>query len=238
MNVPMSGTPQGTTPLAPPTGTVTFVFTDIEGSTARWEREPEAMERAVRRHDELLRVALAQNDGHIFKTVGDAFCVAFSRPADAVTAILDAQRALAAEDFSPVGGLRVRAAIHTGATDERDGDYFGTTVNRLARLLAIGHGGQVLVSGVTSDLVREALPSRTSLRDLGEHRLRDLARSERVYQLLAPELVADFPPLRSLDMSSSSTPSAGSCSPQRTSVGAVITRIGLSAPRLRGRIWR
>ena len=111
-----------------------------------------------------------------------------------------AQRALAAEDFSAVGGLRVRAAIHTGTADERDDDYFGPAVNRVARLLAIGHGGQVLVSGVSADLVQGELPSRASLRDLGEHRLRDLARPEYVYQLLAPDLTADFPPLRSLDL--------------------------------------
>jgi predicted ATPase/class 3 adenylate cyclase len=182
-----------------PTGTVTFAFTDIEGSTARWERHPNEMERAVRRHDELMRSAFTSHGGHIFKTVGDAFCVAFWRPADAVAAMLGAQGALAAEDFTAVDGLRVRAAVHTGTASERDGDYFGPAVNRVARLLAIGHGGQVLVSGVTTDLVQGALPSQATLRDLGEHRLRDLARPEQVYQLLAPDLVADFPPLRSLD---------------------------------------
>ncbi len=183
-----------------PSGTVTFAFTDIEGSTARWERHPHEMERAVRRHDELLRSAFTSHGGHIFKTVGDAFCAAFWRPADAVAAILDAQRALAAEDFSAVNDLRVRAAVHTGTADERDGDYFGPAVNRVARLLAIGHGGQVLLAGVTAELVQGALPSQAALRDLGEHRLRDLARPERVYQLLAPGLVADFQPLRSLDV--------------------------------------
>ncbi len=115
-----------------------------------------------------------------------------------MAAILDAQRALAAEDFSRIDGLRVRAAVHTGTADERDGDYFGPAVNRVARLLAIGHGGQVLVSGVTADLVQGALPTQVTLRDLGEHRLRDLARPEHVYQLLAPDLAVDFPPLRSL----------------------------------------
>ena len=141
-----------------PTGTVTFAFTDIEGSTARWERHPNEMERAVRRHDELMRSAFTSHGGHIFKTVGDAFCVAFWRPADAVAAMLGAQGALAAEDFTAVDGLRVRAAVHTGTASERDGDYFGPAVNRVARLLAIGHGGQVLVSGVTTGLVQGALP--------------------------------------------------------------------------------
>jgi len=182
-----------------PTGTVTFAFTDIEGSTARWERDRAAMQDAVRRHDALMRASIAAHDGVVFKTIGDAFCAAFARPEDAVAAMLDVQRALAAEDFSAVDGLRVRAAIHTGTADERDGDYFGPAVNRVARLLAIGHGGQVLISGVTADLVQGDLPLQASLRDLGEHRLRDLARPEYVYQLVAPQLIADFPTLRSLD---------------------------------------
>ncbi len=194
----MSATPQEKR-VALPTGTVTFAFTDIEGSTARWERDRAAMQTAVRRHDELMRAAIAARDGVVFKTVGDAFCAAFARPEEAVAAMLDAQLALAAEDFSAVDGLPVRAAIHTGTADERDGDYFGPAVNRVARLLAIGHGGQVLVSGVTADLVQGDLPSQASLRDLGEHRLRDLARPEYVYQLVAPDLGADFPALRSLD---------------------------------------
>jgi predicted ATPase/class 3 adenylate cyclase len=185
---------------ARPTGTVTFLFSDIEGSTVRWDRDRAAMQDAVRRHDALMRTAIAENDGYVFKTIGDAFCAAFARPEDAVAAILDAQRALGAEDFSAIDGLRVRAAIHTGTADERDGDYFGPAVNRVARLLAISHGGQVLASGITTDLVQGELPSRVSLRDLGEHRLRDLARPEQVYQLLAPDLAADFPPLRSLEV--------------------------------------
>ena len=196
--VPMSATPHDTRQGALPSGAVTFVFTDIEGSTTRWDRDRAAMQDAVRRHDALMRTAIVDHNGHVFKTVGDAFCSAFARPEDAVAAILAAQRALAAEDFSAVDGLRVRAAIHTGTADERDGDYFGPAVNRVARLLAIGHGGQMLVSGVTSDLVQGALPPRVSLHDLGEHRLKDLARPERVYQIIAPDLAADFPPLHSL----------------------------------------
>jgi len=193
---------------AVPTGTVTFAFTDIEGSTARWERHPNEMEQAVRRHDELMRAAFTSHGGHVFKTLGDAFCVAFWRPGDAIAAILDAQRALAAEDFAAVDGLRVRAAVHTGTADERDGDYFGPAVNRVARLVAIGHGGQVLVSGVATELVRGALPSQVTLRDLGQHRLRDLARPEQVFQLLVPGLVAEFPSLRSLDVLPNNLPLA------------------------------
>ena len=197
----MSSADPSSTPAtsALPSGTVTFAFTDIEGSTQRWERDGAAMQAAVRRHDALIRAAIAEHGGYVFKTIGDAFCAAFARPENAVAAMLDAQRALAAEDFSALDGLRVRAAIHTGTADERDGDYFGSAVNRVARLLAIAHGGQVLVSGVTTDIVQGSLPPQASLRSLGEHRLRDLARPEQVYQLLARGIAADFPPLRSLN---------------------------------------
>src|SRR5579862_1918915 len=182
-----------------PTGTVTFLFTDIEGSTQRWERDREAMEAAVRLHDEILRGAIESHGGHIFKTIGDAFCAVFARPEDAVVATLDAQRRLAVADFSAVDGVRVRMALHTGTTDERDGDYFGPTVNRVARLLSAGHGGQVLLSGITADLVRELLPAGTSLLDLGRHRLKDLAEPMVVAQIIAPELDKAFPVLRSLE---------------------------------------
>ncbi len=198
--------PGGGAKVSAPSGTVTFLFSDIEGSTVRWDRDRAAMQNAVRRHDALMRAAIAHHDGCVFKTVGDAFCAAFARPEDAVAAVLDAQRALGAEDFSAVDGLRVRAAVHTGTADERDGDYFGPALNRVARLLAIGHGGQVLVSSSCMELVQGELPPRASLRDLGEHRLKDLARPEHVYQLVAPDLVADFPPLRSLQVFQNNLP--------------------------------
>ena len=182
-----------------PTGTVTFLFTDIEGSTERWDMHRDAMSAGVQRHDAIGRAAIAAHGGYVFKTLGDAFCVAFSRPEAAVAAALDFQRTLMAEDFAAVGGLRVRAALHTGAADERGGDYFGPAVNRVARLLSIGHGGQTLLSGVMHDLVLGALPQQASLRDLGEHRLKDLSRPEYVYQLVAPELASEFPALRSLE---------------------------------------
>jgi predicted ATPase/class 3 adenylate cyclase len=193
----MSALPDGASANLP-SGTVTFAFTDIEGSTPRWDRDRAAMEAAVRRHDALMREAIAAHNGYVFKTIGDAFCAAFARPEDAVGAMFDAQRALGAEDFSAVDGLRVRVAVHTGTADERDRDYFGPAGNRVARLLGIGHGGQVLLSGVTSELVRGALSPLLSLRDLGEHRLKDLSRPEHVYQLVGPALIGDFPPLRSL----------------------------------------
>jgi predicted ATPase/class 3 adenylate cyclase len=194
--LPAPAPPDG---VALPTGAVTFLFTDIEGSTERWDTHREAMSSAVKCHDLIGRAAMAAHGGYVFKTVGDAFCVAFARPEAAVAAALDFQRALAAEDFTAVGGLRVRASLHVGAAEERGGDYFGSTVNRVARLLSIGHGGQTLLSGVMHDLVLGALPQQASLRDLGEHRLKDLSRPEYVYQLVAPELASEFPALRSLE---------------------------------------
>jgi predicted ATPase/class 3 adenylate cyclase len=194
--LPAPAPPDG---VALPTGAVTFLFTDIEGSTERWDTHREAMSSAVKCHDLIGRAAMAAHGGYVFKTVGDAFCVAFARPEAAVAAALDFQRALAAEDFAAVGGLRVRASLHVGAAEERGGDYFGSTVNRVARLLSIGHGGQTLLSGVMHDLVLGALPQQASLRDLGEHRLKDLSRPEYVYQLVAPELASEFPALRSLE---------------------------------------
>ncbi|MDQ6824890.1 MAG: NB-ARC domain-containing protein, partial [Candidatus Eremiobacteraeota bacterium] len=182
-----------------PTGTVTFLFSDIEGSTERWESHPDTMADAVKRHDALMRDAIESHGGYVFKTVGDAFCATFTRVSDAAAAALAAQRALLKEDFSQVGGLRVRLALHTGEADERDGDYFGTTVNRTARLLAVGSGGQMLLSSVTAKLVQAQTGSQASLSDLGTHRLKDLAQSEHIYQLCAPDIASDFPPLRSLE---------------------------------------
>jgi predicted ATPase/class 3 adenylate cyclase len=183
---------------ARPTGTVTFLFTDIEGSTQRWERDRDAMSAALTRHDEILRDAIVDHGGFLFKTVGDAFCAAFATAGDAAAAAIGAQRALDAADFGDVGGVRVRAALHTGAADERGGDYFGPAVNRVARLLAIGHGGQILLSQTTTDLLQGELPGESRLRDLGAHRLRDLANPEHVYQVDVPGLPQTFPALRSL----------------------------------------
>ncbi|HEY7981114.1 MAG TPA: FxSxx-COOH system tetratricopeptide repeat protein [Candidatus Eremiobacteraceae bacterium] len=183
-------------PVPVPSGTVTFLFSDIEGSTQRWDRDRAAMQIAVRLHDQLLRVAIAAHDGYVFKTIGDAFCAAFSTPENAVAAALDAQRAIGEADFTAVDGLRVRMAINTGTADERDGDYFGPTVNRVARLLALGHGGQVLLSGIAASLARENPPPSATLADLGAHELKDLQGHEIVYQLVAPGLKREFPALR------------------------------------------
>jgi class 3 adenylate cyclase len=182
-----------------PTGTVTFLFTDIEGSTKMWESHPQVMHGALSRHDVILRKATQEHGGYVFKTVGDAFCCAFPTAPDALEAALDIQRRLLTSEWEESGPLFVRMALHTGAAQERDGDYFGPPVNRVARLLSAAHGGQVLLSLPTQELVRDQLPAGTSLRDLGEHRLKDLFRPERVFQLLAPELSVEFPPLRTLD---------------------------------------
>jgi len=184
---------------ARPTGTVAFLFTDIEGSTQRWESHREAMDDAVKRHDALLREAIDRRSGYIFKTVGDAFCVAFARVSDAVATACEAQRARSAQDFSSVGGLPIRMGLHVGEASERNGDYFGPAVNRVARLMSIGHGGQILVSGVTRDLAARDLPAGASLLDLGAHRLKDLTEPEQVWQLTIAGLPAEFPSLKSLD---------------------------------------
>ena len=184
---------------APPTGTITFVFTDIEGSSQRWERYPEAMALALAKHDTILREAFESRAGLVFKTIGDAFCVAFDTAQNALNAALEAQRLLRMETWDEVGDLRVRMALHTGAAEFRDGDYFGQALNRVSRILAAAHGGQALLSLAAEELVRDHLPEGVRLRHLGEHRLRDLARPEQIYQLMANDLPADFPPLRSLE---------------------------------------
>ena len=184
---------------SPPTGTVTFLFTDIEGSTRMWERSPQAMQAALARHDEILKRAIEERGGYVFKTVGDAFCCAFWTATDALDAALEVQRTLFDEEWQETGPLRVRMALHTGAAEEREGDYFGPPVNRVARLLSAGHGGQALLSLPTQELVRDQLPLGTSLMDLGERHLKDLFRPERVFQLLATELPSEFPPLRTLE---------------------------------------
>ncbi|HEY1680247.1 MAG TPA: adenylate/guanylate cyclase domain-containing protein [Candidatus Tumulicola sp.] len=180
-------------------GTPTFLFSDIENSTQRWERHQSEMREALERHDAVLRSAIEKRGGRVFKTVGDAFCAVFPLATDAVSAAVDAQRALGAENFDGVDGLLVRMAVHTGEAHPRDGDYFGPTVNRVARLMSIGYGAQVLVSGTSADLLQGELAAPLSLMDLGVHRLKDLSDGERVYQLVAPDLRLQFPALRSLD---------------------------------------
>lgn len=164
-----------------------------------WERAPVAMQHALARHDEILKSAIEDRGGYVFKTVGDAFCAAFASATDALEAALASQRALLTEAWGEGWVIRARMALHTGAVEERGGDYFGPPVNRVARLLSAGHGGQTLLSLATQELVRDGLPRGTELRDLGERYLKDLFRPERVFQLLAPGLPSGFPPLKTLD---------------------------------------
>jgi class 3 adenylate cyclase len=191
-----------------PTGTLTFLFTDIEGSTKLWERDSSVMQVALARHDEILRSAIGERGGYIFKTVGDAFCATFATAPDALEAALEIQRRLLSSEWEQIGALRVRMALHTGAAQERDGDYFGPPVNRVARLLSAAHGGQVLLSLPAQELVRDRLPAGTSLRDLGAHRLKDLFRPERVFQLLAPDLPSEFPLLGPSTPTATTSPSS------------------------------
>ena len=173
-----------------PSGTVTFLFTDIAGSTSLWELAPEAMRTALAEHDVIVRGAIGANGGHVFATGGDGFAAAFARPEDAADAATKAQGALADHDWPEEAPVRVRMGLHTGAAEERGGDYFGPAVNRAARLMGLGHGGQILCSSATAELL-----DRAELVDLGEHRLRDLSAPQHVYQVGTGR----FPPLRSLD---------------------------------------
>jgi predicted ATPase/class 3 adenylate cyclase len=183
-----------------PRGTVTFLFTDIEGSTQRWERDRVAMRKAIEHHLTLLASVVETHNGVLFKVMGDSVQAAFSSAPDAVAAALDAQQALLSCDWSAVGGLPVRMALHVGEAvpDDRD-DYLAAPLNRLSRLLAVGHGGQILLTQAVQQLCRGALPPGLALQDLGEHRLRDLQEPERVFQLLHPMLPSAFPPLTTLD---------------------------------------
>jgi predicted ATPase/class 3 adenylate cyclase len=181
------------------TGTITFLFTDVEGSTSLWETYPTAMSEALSRHDEILSSAIETHNGRIFKTVGDAFHATFLAAPDSLQAALEAQRALLNEEWAKTGPLWVRMALHTGVAEERDGDYFGPSLNKVARLLSAGHGGQVLLSLATYELVRDELPEETVLLDLGERRLKDLSRPERIFQVTAPDLPSEFSPLKTLD---------------------------------------
>jgi class 3 adenylate cyclase/DNA-binding SARP family transcriptional activator len=188
------------TVVRPPTGTVTFLFSDIEGSTQRWDAHRAEMQAAVALHERVMTEAMNRHQGFVFKTLGDALCVAFATAPAALRAAIEAQQGLVQQDFSAVGGLRVRIGLHTGHVEERDNDYFGPAVNRVARLMAVGHGGQVLLSDVTRGLTHADLPDSVTLTDLGYHRLKDLAEPERVWQANIGAQPEKFPPLRSLEL--------------------------------------
>jgi class 3 adenylate cyclase/tetratricopeptide (TPR) repeat protein len=187
-----------------PSGTVTFLFTDIEGSTQLFQRHPDAMRDALERHHAIVQGAIHAHDGRVFKVVGDALCSAFASADDALVAALDAQRALHRENWGEIGAMRVRMGLHTGATETRDGEYLSSlTLVRVQRVAAAGHGGQTLLSAAAAEGVEGQLPDGTTLRHLGPHKLRGLADSVPIFQLVAADLPSEFPPLRVEDAGTS-----------------------------------
>ena len=184
-----------------PSGLVTFLLTDVEGSTGLWEQDEAGMD-DVGGHDNVMRGVIEAHGGHVFSTAGDSFAVAFATPMAAVDAAVDAQRALVQV------GLHVRIGIHMGEAHERDGDFFGPVVNRTARIMAAAHGARCWLSNPVAELVGD----RIDVRDLGDHRLRDLTAPVRLWQVAAPGLDDVFPPLRTLDHGRSNLPQ------QRTSL--------------------
>jgi predicted ATPase/class 3 adenylate cyclase len=191
----------------PATEALTFLFTDIEGSTTLWEQYPDAMKSVLAAHDALIRHAIEDHGGRIFKTVGDAFHGVFPEAESALRAAIESQRGLNRQTWKGIPRLRVRMALNTGIAEERDGDYFGPALNRLSRLLAAGHGGQTLLSLTTKEAL-PALPDCVELRDMGERRLKDLSRSERIFQVVVPDLPSDFPPLITLEAVPNNLPKA------------------------------
>ena len=175
-----------------PTGTVTLLLADVEGSTRLWETQPDEMTDAVARLDRAVTDLVASHQGvrPVEQGEGDSFVVAFARASDAVACALELQ-------LAPLAPIRLRIGVHTGEVRLRDeGNYIGPTINRTARLRDLAHGGQTVLSGVTEELVFDQLPDGAWLIDLGSHRLRDVARPERVSQLCHPDLRNEFPPLR------------------------------------------
>jgi predicted ATPase/class 3 adenylate cyclase len=219
-----------------PSGTVTFLFSDVEGSTRLLTRLRGGYAEVLAEHQRLLRAAFDEHDGHEVHTEGDAFFVAFARASDAIAAAVSAQRALARRRWPEGVDVRVRMGVHTGEAEVRQGDYVGLDVHRAARICSAGHGGQVLISSTTRELVADELPADVALRDLGEHRLKDLDRPEHLFQLVIGDLPADFPPLASL------SPGPGGAdrlppSPNRTigregDVRAIVDRLRVDGVRL------
>jgi predicted ATPase/class 3 adenylate cyclase len=218
-----------------PRGTVTFLFSDVEGSTRLLTRLPGRYADVLGEHQRLLRAAFAEHDGREVHTEGDAFFVAFARASDAIAAAVKAQRALASQDWPEGVDVRVRMGVHTGEAEVRMDDYVGLDVHRAARICSAGHGGQVLISSATRELVADELPDDVALLDLGEHRLKDLDRPEHLFQLVVGDLPADFPPLASLARSARAN---GLPSPPNRTIGraddvrAVVDRVRADGVRL------
>ncbi len=189
-----------------PAGTVTFLFTDIEGSTRLLQEHPREMGAALSRHHDLLREAVEASGGIVFETLGDGVYACFKRASDGLMAAITGQRVIHAQDWGAIGEIRVRMGLHTGDVEVHGEHYFGPALFRCARLMAVGYGRQVLLSRATRDLVGDGLPEGASLRALGTHRLKDLAEATEVYQVLHPDLQAEFPPLKSLDTQANNLP--------------------------------
>jgi predicted ATPase/class 3 adenylate cyclase len=219
-----------------PGGTVTFLFSDVEGSTRLLKRLGGRYAEVLAEHRRLLRVAFDEHAGREVRTEGDAFFVAFVRASDAIAAAVSGQRSIASQRWPEGVDVRVRMGVHTGEAEVREDDYVGLDVHRAARICAAGHGGQVLISSSTRELVADELPSDVALKDLGEHRLKDLDRPERLFQLVVSDLRADFPPLASLSRGSG-TASGLPPSPNRTigredDVQAIADRLRADGVRL------
>ncbi|HEY7564222.1 MAG TPA: adenylate/guanylate cyclase domain-containing protein, partial [Acidimicrobiia bacterium] len=208
---------------APPSGTVTFLFTDIEGSAQLWDREPIAMTKALETHDRIIRGAAEAHQGYVFSTAGDAFSIAYARSEPALATALKVQRELHQQGVP----FRVRMAMHVGVASERDGDYFGRAPNRCARLLSIANGGQLLLSAAAYELLKEELPEGVGSADLGSHRLRDLAEPEHVFEVLHPNS-GPSRPLRSLSELPNNLPA------QLTSFVGRVNELEEAAKLLRG----
>ncbi len=192
--------------MSEPSTVLTFLFTDIEGSTSLWEEHSERMAQAVAGHDALLREAVQGHGGHIVKTTGDGIYAAFPTPDDGLGAVIDIQLGLLDPAATAGLTLRVRCGLHSGEVHARDNDYFGTTINRTARIMGAAHGGQILLSQALADAVRERLPEGVSLLDLGSVRLKGLSTSEAVFQVVHPRLRQKFPALRELEATPNNLP--------------------------------
>ncbi len=191
--------PEGSSEL--PVGSITFVLTDVEGSTRLWEEDPGAMSKALVDHDLVVDKTIEHFGGVRVKgrSEGDSTFSVFTDPADALAGGLALQRALSSQSWPTLNPIRARMAIHTGEAALRDGEYFGAAVTRAAKLRAVAHGSQIILSQATRDLTLDKLPEGSNLKDLGAHRLKDLLAPERIFQLSHPDLPADYPPLTSLD---------------------------------------
>src|SRR5215207_9939319 len=209
-----------------PSGTVAFLFTDIEGSTKRWEADQRATFEAVQRHFTLVEEAISTHDGVLFKKIGDAVQAAFPTVPKAISAAIQAQIALRREDWGELGVLSVRMAIHAGEATPRDGDYLGPALNRLTHLLGVGYGQQILLSD-TARTLATTLPLGYALQDLGRHQLQDLLEAEQIFQLCGPGLPAEFPPLRSLNQQPTNLPTQPTPligrEPERAALAAMLT---------------